>query len=167
MITAALILVVAAVVGVGTALAHQSDTHIVAAPDPAPGRPSPLTTPADARIDFVTDQGTGELVLLSRSWSAHRPATPETDRRLQVRVELVCTTGTVDYDPGNFQAFDDYGRLYDVVFEAADESVLDVGTLQAGESVRGSLGFDLPRGQTTLLMTDGKDQAVTALQVPD
>ena len=38
---------------------------------------------------------------------------------------------------------------------------------KAGERVHGTLAFDMPRGDATLLMSDESDQTVTALRVPD
>jgi len=86
----------------------------------------------------------------------------------RVQVELVCASGTVYYDPYNFQAFDQSGRLFELAVEGAGSSpLLEIGTLHAGERIRGTLAFDMPRGEATLLMSDESDQTVTALRVPD
>ena len=51
--------------------------------------------------------------------------------------------------------------------EGTTGRVLSVGTLRAGERIRGVIAFDMPRGEVTLLMSDDADQTVTALKVPD
>ena len=45
--------------------------------------------------------------------------------------------------------------------------MLSVGTLSAGERIRGTIAFDMPRGEVTLLMSDDSENTVTALKVPD
>jgi len=45
--------------------------------------------------------------------------------------------------------------------------MLETGTLQAGERVRGTIAFDMPHSEATLLMSDDANQTVTALKVPD
>lgn len=174
LITAAVIFVVAAVVASGTAVAHYDDTHIAAA-GPTP-QPVPLTQPSggavgparstDDRIDFLTSEGTGELILMNWSWSptGRMPAT--SGDYLQVQVELICSSGVVDYGPDYFQVFDNTGRLVEVTVDGPDGPELDVGTLEVGESVRGMIAFELPRGDATLLMSDSTHQTVTALRIP-
>jgi hypothetical protein len=164
------IALVSAVVGGASLVAHYADTHVA----------SPVTTVApapvsnrDDEIDFTSATGSGKLIMISRSWisgSAQSPTAvqPSTGSYLRIQVELICATGTVDYDPYNFQAFDQAGRLFDLAVEGTGRSpLLEVGTLHAGEHVRGTLAFDMPRGDATLLMSDESDQTVTALRVPD
>ena len=164
------IALVAAVVGVASLIARYADTHVASpiitvAPAPVPNR--------DDQIDFTSRTGSGKLIMINRSWisgSAQNPDTgvPSTGSYLRIQVELICTTGTVDYDPYNFQAFDQGGRLFELAVEGTGRSpLLEVGTLHAGEHVRGTLAFDMPRGDATLLMSDESDQTVTALRVPD
>ena len=70
------------------------------------------------------------------------------------------------YDPYNFQAFDHTGELFDVAESGVSRQVLGVGELAEGQSTRGFLAFDIPRGEVTLLMSDDSDQSITALKVP-
>ncbi len=44
---------------------------------------------------------------------------------------------------------------------------LGYGILLAGDSVRGTIAFDLPRGDVTLLMSDDSSSSVTAVKIPD
>jgi hypothetical protein len=161
---------VAAVVGAASLVARYADTHI-AAPIPTAAQ-VPLPN-RDDQIDFTSSTGSGKLIMISRSWisgSALDPKTgqPSTGSYLRVEVELICASGTVDYDPYNFQAFDQGGRLFELAVEGAGRSpLLESGTLHAGERVRGTLAFDMPHGEATLLMSDESDQTVTALRVPD
>jgi hypothetical protein len=164
------IALVAAVVGAASLVARHADTHVASpaisvAPVPVPDR--------DDRIDFTSSTGSGKLIMISRSWisgSVRNADTgqPSTGSYLRIEVELICTTGTVDYDPYNFQAFDQAGRLFELAIDGAGRNpLLEIGTLHAGERVRGTLAFDMPRGDATLLMSDESDQTVTALRVPD
>ena len=92
---------------------------------------------------------------------------PASGSYLRVEVELICTTGAVDFDPYNFQAFDQTGRLFETAIEGAADSMLETGTLHPGERVRGTIAFDMPQSEATLLMSDDSNQTVTALKVPD
>jgi hypothetical protein len=106
-------------------------------------------------------------VLLRHSWLTSGPVPPTSGSYLRVEVELTCTGGSVDYDPYNFQVFDQTGRLFETAIEGAGDSMLDTGTLRPGERVRGTIAFDMPHGEATLLMSDDANQTVTALKVPD
>jgi hypothetical protein len=158
------IVLVAAVVAGASLAAHWGDTH-VAAPPRADTHPS-LTVPTD-RIDFVSDKGTGQLIMRTRSWVRNGQVPPVSGSYLRVEVELVCTSGEVDYDPYHFQAFDRSGQLFEMAVEGTDGRPLGVGTLRAGDRTRGTVAFDIPRGDVTLLMSDDSEHTVTALKVPD
>ena len=158
------IVLVAAVVAGASLAAHWGDTH-VAAPARADTHPS-LTVPTD-RIDFVSDKGTGQLIMRTRSWLSSGQIPPVSGSYLRVEVELVCTSGEVDYDPYHFQAFDRSGQLFEMAVEGTDGRPLGVGTLRAGDRTRGTVAFDIPRGDVTLLMSDDSEHTVTALKVPD
>ncbi|HWJ53170.1 MAG TPA: DUF4352 domain-containing protein, partial [Propionibacteriaceae bacterium] len=107
---------------------------------------------------------TGQLIMRTRSWV--RDGQPMFGTYLRVEVELVCTSGEVDYDPYNFQAFDRSGQLFEMASEGTAGRPLAVGTLRAGERIRGTIAFDMPRGDVTLLMSDDSEKTVTALKVP-
>jgi hypothetical protein len=146
-------------------VANSADTRV---PAPTASRqPVPQTTAQGDRIEFTTSDGTGQLVLLRHSWVSTGLAPPTSGSYLRVEVELTCTAGSVDYDPYNFQVFDQTGRLFETAIEGAGDSMLDTGTLYAGERVRGTIAFDMPRSEATLLMSDDANQTVTALKVPD
>jgi len=164
-ITIAVILLVAAVVAVASVIANLADTHV---PAPAASKqPVTQTTAQGDRIEFTTSEGTGQLVLLRHSWVSTGQAPPTSGSYLRVEVELTCTAGSVDYDPYNFQVFDQTGRLFETAIEGAGDSMLDTGTLYTGERVRGTIAFDMPHSEATLLMSDDANQTVTALKVPD
>jgi hypothetical protein len=164
-ITIAVIFLVAAVVAVASLVANFGDTH-VAAPATTT-QPVPQTTAQGDRIEFTTSEGTGQLVLLTHSWVSTGQEPPTSGSYLRVEVELTCTAGSVDYDPYNFQVFDQTGRLFETAIEGAGGMMLDTGTLYAGERVRGTIAFDMPHSEATLLMSDDANQTVTALKVPD
>jgi hypothetical protein len=159
------IALVAVVVAVASLVARRADT-VVSPPPPAPVSPPSVSVTED-RIDFISADGTGQLVLLGRSWVTDGLVPPTSGSYLRIEVELICVTGRVDYDPYHFQAFDQAGHVFEMAVEGAEGRVLDVGTLIAGERVRGVIAFDMPRGDTTLIMSDDSNQTVTALRVPD
>jgi hypothetical protein len=158
------IVVVAAVVVAASLSARYADTHI-APPASTVGQPQPPVSSREDRIEFTTTQGTGELILISRTWTNAGSQPPTSGSYLRVEIELVCNTGQVDYGPYNFEAFDQSGGLYELSAEGASEPLLAVGRLHAGENVRGELAFDVPRGEITLLMNDDANNNVTALKV--
>jgi FlaG/FlaF family flagellin (archaellin) len=164
-ISIAVIFLVAAVVAVASLVASFGDAQVRA---PAPSnQPVPQTTAQGDRIEFTTSDGSGQLVLLSHSWLSTGPVPPTSGSYLRVEVELTCTAGSVDYDPYNFQVFDQTGRLFETAIEGAGDAMLDAGTLHAGGRVRGTIAFDMPHSEATLLMSDDSNQTVTALKVPD
>ena len=157
---------VAAVVAGASLVAYWNDTHVTVS---APTRTSavPVYSSPPDRIDFVTAKGTGQLIMRTRSWVSEAPVPPTTGSYLRVEVELVCTKGEVDYDPYLFQAFDQSGQLFEMAMGGTGGRVLPVGTLSAGQRIRGTIAFDMPRGEVTLLMSDDSENTVTALRVPD
>jgi hypothetical protein len=126
----------------------------------------PVVTATKDAIDFTTHTGQGRLTIVSHTWEPARGETANPGSALQVQVELLCTSGTVEYDPFNFQAFDQAGNLFDIAAEEARGPILAAGILSPGERVRGFVAFAMPRGEVTLLMTDDAS-SVTALKVPD
>jgi hypothetical protein len=164
-ISAGVILLVAIVVTAASFVAHFSDTHVSA---PVRSKqPLPQISAQGDRIEFATTEGSGQLILLRHSWVAYGQVPPTSGSYLRVEVELICDSGSVDYDPYNFQVFDQTGRLFEAAVEGAGDAMLETGTLHAGERVRGTVAFDMPRSEATLLMSDDSNQTVTALKVPD
>ena len=164
-ISVAVIFVVAVVVAAASLVAHFADTQVSA---PVSSRqPIPQITVQGDRIEFTTSDGSGQLILLRHSWLASGQVPPTSGSYLRVEVELTCTRGAVDYDPYNFQVFDQTGRLFETAIEGAGDSMLETGTLNPGERVRGTIAFDMPHSEATLLMSDDSNQTVTALKVPD
>ena len=164
-LSVSLIVVVALVVLAATAVARYRDTH-VATPAPVTVPSIQADPPSRGQIEFTTPEGTGRLVLLSRSWRETAREQPLNGSYLVVEVKILCTAGHVGYDPYNFQAFDHTGELFDVVDAGVSRQVLGVGELSEGQSTRGFLAFDIPRGEVTLLMSDDADQSITALKIP-
>jgi hypothetical protein len=164
-ITIAMIFVVAVIVAAASLVAHFADTHVRA--PIASQQPIPQTTTQGDRIEFTTTEGSGQLVLLRHSWLTTGQVPPTSGSYLRVEVELTCTAGLVDYDPDNFQVFDQTGRLYETAIEGAGDSMLGTGTLRPGQRIRGTIAFDMAHSEATLLMSDDANQTVTALKVPD
>jgi FlaG/FlaF family flagellin (archaellin) len=164
-ISVAVILLVAVVVAAASLVAHFADTQVRA--PVSSKQPIPQITAQGDRIEFTTSDGSGQLILLRHSWLSSGPVPPTSGSYLRVEVELTCTAGAVDYDPYNFQVFDQTGRLFETATEGAGDAMLESGTLYPGERVRGTVAFDMPHSEATLLMSDDSNQTVTALKVPD
>ena len=158
------IALVATVVAGASVFAYWGDTH-VAAPT-RPPVPPPAYTSAPDRVDFDSSEGSGQLIMRTRSWVSDTQVPPVSGQYLRVEIELICTEGQVDYDPYLFQAFDQSGELFEMAVEGAGERLLSIGTLSAGQQIRGAIAFDIPRGEVTLLMSDDSDNTVTTLRVP-
>jgi hypothetical protein len=164
-ITIAVISLVAIVVALATAVAHHDDTH-VAASTPVRVPSIHADSPDKTEIEFNTQHGTGKLIMLGRTWQDGGRRTIN-GSYLEVRVEIICMTGRIGYDPYNFQAFDETGQLFDVDESGLTGHILGVGELTPGQTVRGAVAFDIPHGEVTLLMSDDSEQSITALKVPD
>jgi hypothetical protein len=165
LITVAVIFVVAVVVAAASLVAHFADTQATA--PVSSGQPIPQIPAQGDRIEFTTSDGSGQLILLRHSWVTNGQVPPSSGNYLRIEVELSCTAGAVDYDPYNFQVFDQTGRLFETAIEGAGDSMLETGTLHPGQRVRGTIAFDMPHSEATLLMSDDSNQTVTALKVPD
>ena len=123
---------------------------------------------AESRRDRVHDARWGRQIdPARRSWRETGREPPTNGTYLLVEVKIVCTSGHLGYDPYNFQAFDHTGELFDVAEAGVSRQVLGVGELSEGQTTRGFLAFDIPRGDVTLLMSDDSDQSITALKIPD
>lgn len=160
------IFAVALVVLAATLIAGRADHPPRATTSGAP-QPTSAGTPAASSLpglttEFVSPGGTGRLSVLDHRW--------ETDTAgsalLIVDIQLSCATGEVDYDPFDFQTFDAVGNVYDVAAERVGSGLLDVGVLNPGQAVRGTLAFVMPRGDATLLMGTAST-AFTAVRIPD
>jgi hypothetical protein len=163
---AVLALVLGAVVA-GTAVARYADTHVAAAPvrRTAPRDPQPSDPDGLGGIDFAAAGGRGRLVVLARTWSETAPARPPGRRHLRIHLELVCTGGHVTHAPEYFSLFDEGGRLVEGSLAVVEPDPVPLGVLGPGERVRGHVGFDLPRGAVTLVMSNGVS-SVAALRLP-
>jgi len=165
LITAGIILLVGIVVAAASFVAHVADTHVSA--PVVSKQPVPQISAQGDRIDFSTSEGSGQLILLRHSWVTYGQTPPISGSYLRVEVELICNSGAVDYDPYNFQVFDQTGRLFEIAIEGAGDAMLETGILRTGERVRGTIAFDMPRSEATLLMSDNTNHTITALKVPD
>jgi hypothetical protein len=164
-ISAAVILLVAVVVAAASLDAYFADTQVRA--PVSSKQPIPQITAQGDRIEFTTSEGTGQLILLSHTWLSSGQVPPSSGSYLRVEVELTCIAGAVDFDPYNFQVFDQTGRLFETAIDGAGDAMLESGTLYPGDRVRGAIAFDMPHSEATLLMSDDSNQTVTALKVPD
>ncbi|SDT06620.1 hypothetical protein SAMN04488543_2958 [Friedmanniella luteola] len=159
-VTAVVVLVVAAVTALGTLAAWRADTRAVPAPA-STSRPAP--SPADPDRDtilFTGAHGTGKLAVREHTWESGSPD------RLRLSVELSCTTGTVDHGPDSFQLFDATGTLVEPSPVSGGPGSIGYGTLGPGELVRGDVVFEVSRQVVTLVLSDDAG-SVTALRITD
>jgi hypothetical protein len=168
LLTAAVVLVVLAVVTVGTLRARYADTHVAPTARPVPATVAPSSAaalPSTASIDFRTRRGSGRLVVLEHTWDvASAVPVGREGTQLRIRLELVCTDGSVDYAPEYFSLFDTDGHLVELSGRFMGADTLAFGRLDPGERVRGAVAFDVPRGDVTLVMGDDIS-SVTAIRV--
>jgi len=164
LVTALAILLVFSVVAISSVVADRRDRLV----SPPPRVSQASAVPVDANsIEFTSADGAGRLVVRGHAWTPADSAVVPTYVHLKVQVELICTSGMISYDPYAFQAFDASGRLFELSEADTAADVLESGTLAEDERARGSLAFDLPQGDVTLLMTDEATQTVTALKIAD
>jgi hypothetical protein len=164
-ISVAVIFLVAVVVAAASLVANFADTQVRA--PVGSKQPIPQIGAQGDRIEFTTSEGSGQLILLSHTWLSSGQVPPSSGSYLRVEVELTCIAGAVDFDPYNFQVFDQTGRLFETAIDGAGDAMLESGTLYPGDRVRGTIAFDMPHSEATLLMSDDSNQTVTALKVPD
>ena len=163
MISVAVLALVGVIVLAASLVARHTDTHI-AVPGPE-AQPMLTTPPVTDRIPFTASRGTGELVLLERTWVTTGDPSPTSGHYLLVRLELTCTTGEVDVNPYLFQVFDGEGTLFDIAPAGPSDAELEIRRIGPGERLRGTIVFDLPRGEATLMMSDASERPVTALRI--
>lgn len=161
-LTLAAVMLVALVVVTASVLAYRADRE--AGRSPAVTSTTPHVVATKDTIDFTTRTGTGQLRIVDHTWQPARGFGG--GEALQVQVELVARSGTIGYDPFDFQAFDETGALYDLAAEEVRGPILQAGVLQPGDRISGLVAFAMPRGEVTLLMSDDVS-SVTALKIPD
>lgn len=165
MLTVLTIAVVAVIVAVASVLAAREDVRS-ATPGPVPTRVAASPLPTD-RIEFSTGSGSGVLEIIDHAWDSDGSDAHAPGPLLTVTVKVTCQGGLLRYGPDSFQAFDRNGDLFDVEVLSDSPGALAIGTLSAGQQVSGTVAFDIPRGEVTLLMSDETSRTVTALKVPD
>lgn len=165
-ITGAAVLIVALVVGLSTIVANINDRQAVT-PTPSPTRERPSSAPSGDSIDFTSDEGAGTLRIINHEWTVDGQEPPISGNYLRIEVDLTATAGEVSYDSTYFQAFDAQGELFDSTPLGAVEPHLDAGLLGPGDSARGFIAFDMPRGDVTLLMSNESFESVTAIKIQD
>src|SRR5215211_3057827 len=139
-ISVAVIFLVAVVVAAASLVANFADTQVRA--PVSSKQPIPKIGAQGDRIEFTTSEGSGQLILLSHTWLSSGQVPPSSGSYLRVEVELTCIAGAVDFDPYNFQVFDQTGRLFETAIDGAGDAMLESGTLYPGDRVRGTIAFD-------------------------
>ena len=126
MLTILAVLVVAVVVVVASVVGGREEVR------PTATRVVPPVTAAPAqqsnRMEFVSNDGDGVLIITSRQWSTTGARRPTSGSYLHVEVELICSTGQIMYGPDNFSAFDATGELFEVTGDGRWGTPLGYGT---------------------------------------
>ncbi len=176
-VTAAVLAAALVVVGAASYVAQRPETVPVAAPPVAPvglrrttstpdaGEPAPGTTGgAPIQIEVSSAEGTAVLSVPAHRWTTVGQASGAS--RLMVQVSLTGRTGALGYDPNLLKVFDDRGRLYPNALSPGSSGELGSGKLGPGDSTTGWVGFDVPRGATTLVLSSWRGESVAAVRIP-
>ena len=165
MLTALAIAAVGLIVVVASVWAVREDAR-QAAPQPAPSPPAIASPSPASQIEFTSDTGSGILKIVRHSWD---PAGSTADGKSLLTLEILvrCTSGTLRYGPDSFEAFDQHGGLFESSYDPDSSTALELIRLSEGEEVSGTVTFEIPRGEVTLLLSDDLSRPVTALKVPD
>ncbi|MFT4167437.1 MAG: hypothetical protein QM650_19550 [Microlunatus sp.] len=164
-LAAVAIAVVALVVVLASVWAGQQDAR-QAAPSPQPSRPASASPLPGSQIEFTGDAGTGVLRIVRHSWDPAGP-TAAGKSLLTLEIAVSCTSGTLRYGPDSFDAFDQDGGLFESAYDPDSSTALEFIRLTAGEQVSGTVSFEIPRGDVTLLLSDDLSRPIAALKVPD
>ena len=164
-LTAVAIAVVGLVVVIASVWAGHQDVQ-QAAPSPAPSRTISASPRPTNQIDFTTGTGSGVLTIVSHHWATDSSGS-EDETTLTLDVTVSCRSGTLRYGPDSFQAFDQHGQLFEASYDPDSTTALELAKLSAGQKVSGTVSFEIPRGDVTLLLSDDLSRTITALKVPD
>ena len=164
-LTAVAIAMVGLVVVLASVWAGHQDAQ-PPAPEPTPSLPATASQLPANQIEFSTDTGSGVLEIVSHSWDPAGAAVGD-QSRLTLEVTVRCRTGTLRYGPDSFEAFDQQGNLFEATYDPDSSTALELIRLSAGEQASGTVVFEIPRGEVTLLLNDEVSRTITALKVPD
>lgn len=154
------------VVVLASVWAGQQDARQATPTPEEPSRPTTASPLPASEIEFTGDTGTGILRIVRHTWDPAGP-TAAGKSLLTLEVTVSCTSGTLRYGPDSFEAFDQDGGLFESSYDPDSSTALEFIRLTAGEEVSGTVTFEIPRGEVTLLLSDDLSRPVTALKVPD
>lgn len=117
---------------------------------PSPAAPSPAATLPG--LEFVTDSATGAWEITNTQWSADH---------VVLDVKVTVATGSFRY---SFYAYNNAAMRL-AYPDSGSSSRLRSGTLGPGQSVSGTLSFQLTHGDGTLVMLDGMENQVSGLPI--
>jgi hypothetical protein len=116
--------------------------------------PAPVETRLQLRVHAFAGRAPGAARLASQEVPPASRPTEFGDVRgalYAVTVTIKVTSGKVDANPLYFAARNAAGDSYDVALGATSDD-LDSASVVAGQVLRGSVGFDVPRGQHIALV---------------
>ncbi|GAB3699801.1 hypothetical protein [Mariniluteicoccus flavus] len=153
------------VAGRPTSLATATGIPPAAAPTAKLRTPTPSPTPTEERrtapgpeIRYRTPQGEGLLRVVTYSWQRTKfgeNSVPPSQRYLVLDVEIIATTGVVEVLPLNIKAVVPGGATVDPTFgRDGNEPTLAHQTLQAGQTLRGFVVFDVEQRDVVLTVLD-------------
>ncbi|HEY9293901.1 MAG TPA: hypothetical protein VIP98_21685 [Microlunatus sp.] len=165
-LTAAVVGLVALIVVIATVRANLADRETATGSTPTP---TPTAVPSDTKdsITFSSTEGSGRLTVRSHRWKTDAAGDPVYGQYLQLEVEISATDGRVSYGPQYFQTFDSSSDVFQTSEAGVRPPALPTGYLRPGETARGGIAFDMPRGPVTLLMSNSLLESVTALRIAD
>jgi hypothetical protein len=77
-------------------------------------------------------------------------------------VTIKVARGSYDYNPFYFQGQSGNGQIWEPTIPIGFDPALDAGTAAAGQTARGNVVFDVPRGPTQVQLTGGLGQSTPA-----
>lgn len=157
----------AATVTVTAKPAPAATVTVTASPTAAAAPPSETAAapPADpnaavkvgASVPYEDSRGQGIATLHSAEWTTEDEfgSPPEQGAFLVLDVSIKSVSGkATGTNPFDWEVKDADGRVYDSTFTAPDPS-MSVTDMAPGETVRGNLEFDLPKGTSTVRLISG------------
>ncbi|WP_460740925.1 DUF4352 domain-containing protein [Mariniluteicoccus endophyticus] len=107
----------------------------------------------------------GEIIIHAVNYSNEGIIPPDNGSYLNLDVEFKSTSGSLRYGSSSFRARDEAGREYMMGIGSRATPRLSVGTLPAGQNVRGWVSLDTPRAPLNVLVTNDLMEPVAMIKV--
>jgi FtsP/CotA-like multicopper oxidase with cupredoxin domain len=137
-----------------------SESAAAAAMNLHSGDTASLTSTND---DGTTSDFTATVVIHPNAKPAGEFTIPtEKGQYVVADVTIKVTSGSYNYNPFDFQEQSGNGQIWQPTFATGFDPMLNAGTAAAGQTARGNVVFDVPRGPIQVQLTGGLGQATAA-----